>query len=52
MDLTPSDLDIWEYGFTLNEDGDAWVSLIKDRFDLGTLSDATDFTAAHGGNRA
>ena len=33
-----------DYGFSCPEDGDAWVSLIKERFDTGLLSDAMDFT--------
>ena len=28
-----------EFGFTLGRDGDAWVELIKERFNLGILSD-------------
>jgi hypothetical protein len=28
------------YGFDTPQDGDAWVSLIKERFDTGALSDA------------
>ena len=42
----PEDLNaIIDYGFTHKGDGDAWVSLIKERFDTGLLSDAMDFTA-------
>ena len=36
---------LWEHGFIEGKDGDAWVTLIKERFDTGLLSDAMDFTA-------
>lgn len=29
----------WEHGFVSSYDGDAWVLLIKERFDSGLLSD-------------